>query len=227
MNANPTCNTQSRGFLLHTAACSEVCVVPPGQCRAACIHRALHISKGRTQRWHPATGLGPSHVVVHSNPSFPGWSVIWEMPARPWPCKQPLGSAFSELIRNTVCFQELLKSSYFPYDQPWKIFLFPEWHNIPVLTLSKKVPPHTVTRMKHCYDWSPFSCSPINSGPKQEPFELSWATTGCDQHLPLRGMPLRASKPSGLLYLEDRWNTAYPGLIPSLLKAQSFTCLEM
>ncbi|XP_017587389.1 PREDICTED: phospholipase A1 member A isoform X2 [Corvus brachyrhynchos] len=40
-------------------------------------------------------------------------------------------------------------------------------------------------------------------------------------------MPLRASKPSGLLYLEDRQNTAYPGLIPSLLEAQSFTCQEM
>ncbi|XP_041887668.1 phospholipase A1 member A isoform X1 [Corvus kubaryi] len=40
-------------------------------------------------------------------------------------------------------------------------------------------------------------------------------------------MPLRASKPSGLLHLEDRQNTAYPGLIPSLLEAQSFTCQEM
>ena len=34
------------------------------------------------------------------------------------------------------------------------------------------------------------------------PFELSWTAAGCDQHLPLSGMPLRARKLSCLLKSE-------------------------
>lgn len=101
-------------------------------------------------------------MVVHSAPHllFPGHTAIWEMLVRPRPWKAAPGLipswAYQKLSapRNCCC----LRSSCFPYEQPWKLFSLPEWHNIPVLTLSKKVLTQTMAGMKHCYDWSWLSC---------------------------------------------------------------------
>lgn len=57
-----------------------------------------------------------------------------------------------------------LQSCYSPYEQPWKIISLPKSYNIPVLTLSKKVP-IKLWPVLNCYDQS-LSCDPITSNPK-------------------------------------------------------------
>lgn len=105
---------------------------------------------------------------------FPGCSMIWEILVRSW--KQHLGSALSKFIRNIVCPQELLTSSCFPYDKPWKIFLWPEWHNVPVFTLPKEVQTQTVAAMQTLSWLKPTVLWSYKQQSKVEPFELSWTT---------------------------------------------------
>lgn len=63
-----------------------------------------------------------------ASPSLLSCTMIWEMLVRPWPWEQHLGWATPNLIRNTVCSQELVLSNklLFFNKQPWKI-IFLAW----------------------------------------------------------------------------------------------------
>lgn len=73
-----------------------------------------------------------------------------------------------------------------------------------------------MARMKHCYDQSPLSCDPINSGPKGDSLSSPGLQQAVTSNFPLSGTPVRASKPSG--YLEDCWKITYSGPIPHSLR---------
>lgn len=73
----------------------------------------------------------------------------------------------------------------------------------------RKCKPKLWLRCKHCPDWSPLSCDPINSSPRWSRLSSPGPQWACDQQCG----SLRDSKPSGSVYFEDWWNMKCPGSI--------------
>lgn len=93
-------------------------------------------------------------LVVHPPPALPT-----PFQAAVWSEKCLLGLVLENTTLSSFCaYQKTLSALrtptklLFSCDQPWKVFLQPEWPNIPILTISKKGLTQTVARMKHCYD---------------------------------------------------------------------------
>lgn len=153
-------------------------------------------------------------VVV---PLPPDHIIIWEKFIRPqhwWtaPGLSPLS------LSETLCAPRKwycpMSSCFLFREQPWKHFF--AWITMQVgwyfcsQTFKERQGPELQP------GWNSYDQSPRLLWPKVRPFEISWTTEGCDQHLPLSGHFWNRDFTS-LLYWRDYWTMTDPDLIPQFL----------